>query len=233
MKIEKIYFINLPNRKDRCDFMNSYLGKFDIEYERFEGIRPTISSLINRDGEYQEFYLRATERFRTYANNEKTYPRALGVFGVYISHYLIHERAHSESHGDYVILEDDCRLAPETFKKVEQALNSGAIGKDWDIIRDCWHSTDEVCKFATSHQESLHSTLESSNSVFGGAHFSIFKGTSTIKLLDYLRGDRLLAIDAAYSTNMMNVYHGNFGATIYNLGTDIPKIDITSTIFQR
>lgn len=227
MRIEKIYFINLESRKDRCAFINSYLGKFDIEFERFEGIRPTISSLIDRGGEYHEFYLRATERFRSYANNRKLYPRAIGVFGCYISHYLIHEKALSEGHGDYVILEDDCRIAPNSFDRVEQALATGDIGKDWDIIRDCCHSNDKVCKFTSSHQESFHSTHESSHRVFGGSRFSIFKGSSSKQLLDYLRSDRLLAIDAAYSTHMMNVYHGSFGVTIENLGTDIPKIDDT------
>lgn len=227
MKIEKIYFINLPSRKDRCDFMHSYLGNFGIKYERYEGVRPTVSSLIDKDGEYHEFYLRATERFRMYLNNKKTHTRALGVFGVYISHYLIHEKALSEGLGNYVILEDDCHLSSDTFQKVELALNSGYIRQDWDIIRDCWHSDDKICKFTSSHKESIHSAATTSHNIFGGAHFSIFKGESAKKLLDYLRSDRVIAIDAAYSTNVLNVYHGDFGATIESLGTDIPKIEVS------
>lgn len=216
MKVEKIYYINLAHRKDRRTFMEGHLEQFGIEVERQEGVRPEISSLKEKNGTYHEFFVRATERFQNYVKNEKTHIRAQGVFGCYISHFLIHKKAHQDAHGDYAILEDDCQLDSKTFQNIQRALNAGIIATDWDIIRQCWHSENDVRKFVHPHRDSSYASFASSHNIFGGAHFSVFRATSSKRLLDYLESDRVMAIDAAYSTNVINVYHGQFGAKLFN-----------------
>lgn len=225
LQIDKVFFINLALRTDRNEFMSSYLGEMGLPYERFDAVCPTIDSLVSPHGMHHNFYERATDRFKSYAANPSLHRRATGVFGCYISHYRIHEFAIENDIGNYIILEDDCQIQNSTLDKISAALQNGEIDADWDIIRSCWESSSRIEKFTASHHESDYSDGDG-HSYFGGTHFSLFKGRSARKIFEHLANDRLLSIDAAYSTDNLNVYHSLFDVSIADLGTDIPKTEV-------
>jgi len=225
-EIKKIIYINMERRDDRRQFMEKQLRGLGIDYERFSAVEPSIGGLVSPDGNHHEFFRRAIPRFKSYAENPKLYKRAIGVFGAYISHRRIHQRMAAEQLGNYIILEDDCRVTPESLSKVLSKLDDGSIPSDWDIVRSCWESTGLVEKFQGSSHESCYASEAKAHGIFGGAHFSLFRKESTQRILKYLDDDFVLAIDAAYSTHRLNVYHSNFGISIAPMGTDIPKLSI-------
>lgn len=228
-----IYYINLDHRIDRRSFMEAQLKQNGLPYKRFSAIEPDVESLISTEGTYHEFYRRATPRFKSYVSDKRLHKRAIGVFGCYISHFMIHKQMVDKNIGDYMIIEDDCSVSPEALSILFNTLSDGRIADDWDIIRNCSKSTTTVQKFTGSHHESIHGQSAVPHNYHGGTHFSLFRGSSAGKVLDYLRNDVVLAIDAAYSTHMLNVYHGDFGLHTADFGTDIPKLRAESFRWDR
>ena len=95
--------------------------------------------------------------------------------------------------------------------------------KDWDIIRSLWGSTNKINKIHTVHYESKFSNQNPTSNLFGGAHFGVFRNAK--KIVNYMSSENLIAIDAVYSTSLLNVYHSKFDVNLRkSLGTDIPKI---------
>ena len=215
----KVFYINLERRKDRKNVMEVMLSDLNLDYERFEAICPTINEI--KFGEFKKLYKKACPRLKKYVNTKCTHKRAVGVFGVYISALKIHE-SQLKNPEPYIILEDDVKITEKTILQIKRFI-SDAKYKDWDIIRSIWTSNNKINKIHTVHPESKFSKQYKTHMLFGGAHFSVFR--SARKIVDYMSSENVTAIDAVYSTSLLNVYHSKFNVTLRSLGTDIPKND--------
>lgn len=229
--VDKIIYINLDYRTDRRNWMDSQLASINIPHERFSAIAPTIESLTNKDGQYHDFYTRLTIKGNS--------PRwEMGTVGCYLSHLTIHKLAHERNFGNYIILEDDCIFSQKSVNIINENLNNGMIGDDWDMIRSTWlsHANEifkyDYCspmsKFYTKlckpnlqrRAEFLHSKYgkwikKSDNklnaALCGGTHFQLIKKSSISKIIKYLDDDHVFPIDTLYTTNALNVYDSKFG----------------------
>ena len=221
--ITDVYYINLAYREDRKQNMELTLPILGFPITRFEAHRPTKEDILT--GKFSHYFARSIKRIRNYLYDENTLSRAYGIFGVYASQYDIH-KSRIGNPNDYIIVEDDAVVSPETAEIIRVLFNSGRIPDDWDMIRNIWadegDNTGDLHKFMHCHEESKFAD-KFSHGRYGGAHFSICKGASAQKIVDYLDADHFYAIDSAYSTNQLNVYHTNLGVTIGDYGTDIPK----------
>tara|TARA_R100000808_G_scaffold21849_1_gene47302 strand:- start:317 stop:1063 length:747 start_codon:yes stop_codon:yes gene_type:complete len=247
MTISKIVYINLEHRTDRKEIQEEQLKASGIPYERFDAICPTYEQLVPEDGEYHEFFKRSVPRIRDYMLRENK-ARGRGVFGVYLSHYKILQRALEEGWGDFLILEDDAVFGEETISDLVSAANNEEYS-DWDIIRDVWVAKRDMeleklqlssrkastvylngkAKGLFRHRNSdIQSKFYSGpppNIVrWGGAHFQLIRAKSLKKILDFMDKDHVYNIDSIYCTNQLNVYWSKFGLSgFFELGTDIPK----------
>lgn len=221
--ISDVYYINLAHREDRRQHMELTLPILGIPVHRFEAVKPTKEDILH--GKYSRYFTRSIKRIRNYLYDESTLDRAYGIFGVYVSQYLIHE-SRIGNPNDYIIIEDDAVVSPETAERIEYLYSSELIPDDWDMIRNIWSdegdNTYDLHKFMHCHEESKFAD-KYSHGRYGGAHFSICKGNSAQRIVSYLDSDHFYAIDSAYSTNRINVYHTNLGVKIGDYGTDIPK----------
>lgn len=214
----KVFYINLETRQDRKNHMERMLSELNLDFERFEAVCPSIDEI--KFGKYVKLYEKACPRFKRYADTYQTHPRAIGVFGVYISSLSIHE-SQLENPEPYIILEDDVEITTKTISQLNKFLSDTKY-KDWDIIRSMWESDNKVKKIEGVHRESKFSEKYDTHGLFGGAHFSVFNNAR--KIVNYMSSENLIALDAVYSTSILNVYHSKFDVRICPLGTDIPKI---------
>ena len=214
----KVFYINLKKRKDRKHHMEEMLSNLNLSYERFKAICPTINEI--KFGKYKNFYNKASPRFKQYINLEKYHPRGIGVFGVYLSHFNIHKSQLGNSK-PYIILEDDVAITAKTLSQLNHFILNKTY-KDWDIIRSMWGSKKWINKIEGVHTESKFADQNETHQRFGGAHFSVFKNAK--KIMDYLSSENLIAIDALYTTSLLNVYHSKFDVNLCEFGSDIPKI---------
>lgn len=221
--ISDVYYVNLSYREDRKHHMELTLPVLGFPVHRFEAIRPTREDILS--GRYSHYFARSIKRIRNYLHDEVTLSRAYGIFGVYASQYNIHKSRIGNSN-DYIIIEDDALVSPETADIINFLYQTNSIPTDWDMLRNTWADeadlSGDIHKFLHCHEESKFAT-KYSHGRYGGAHFSICRGTSAQKIVDYLDSDYFYAIDSAYSTNRINVYHMNMDVKIGNFGTDIPK----------
>lgn len=220
----KFFYINLDTRPDRRAFMERQLSLAQVEYERFPAVKPSLDSLVSPEGEFHSFFRRACPEYKRIARQRGNSAQITSFFGVYLSHYRIHLMMADNPERDYVILEDDCVFERAKFDALLAQIEDKRIPPDWDMIRDCWHSTRTIQSFDRSHFMSKFAGLRRYHDHYGGAHFSLFRAQSARKLVDFLDEEYLFIIDAVYSTHKMNVYHSRFGFHPMDMGTDIPKM---------
>ena len=237
--IERIIYINLDYRLKRRELTESQLKPLNIPYERFSAIRPSVESLVEEAGEYNSYFLRSSGGLKNMYSKKRFHPRLVGVLGCYLSHYFIHKRALREGWGNYLLLEDDCELNGVGIDRVNKLLNGSyertpdkkeTIPSNWDMVRSLWNSLEhKVRKFKTNNKNSqLPTSLvpgkDQRNNVCGGTHFTLCKGSSSRKIVNFLEEDLIYNIDSVYSCKELNVYHTKCGVGVRNIGTDIPKI---------
>ena len=199
--------------------MEKMLSNLNLDYDRFEAICPTINEI--KFGIYKKFYDKACSRFKKYVNNEVTHPRAIGVFGCYLSHLIIHE-SQLENNNPYMILEDDVKFTTDSLVQLEKITSNY---EDWDIVRGGFGRRRSGPKqFNGVHVESMFSNSFKTHKIYGGSHFCVFKNAK--KIVDFMDSENVLAIDALYSNCVLNVYYQRMGIRVGEFGTDIPKIEL-------
>lgn len=216
----KTFYINLEHRRDRRDHMEAMLSSFNINYERFNAIQPTINDIKN--GEHRHLYEKAIPRVKKYINTQQMNPRGIGIFGVFLSHLKIHQNQVGNLE-PYMILEDDVIFTHDTLTKLDEIMTCKKY-TDWDIIRSMWMSSNLCEKIEGVHRRSAFAKDNKVHTLYGGAHFSIFKNAS--KVVNYILQENFMPIDCIYSTNILNVYHRkmNVYTDFAKFGTDIPKL---------
>lgn len=226
--ISQVFYVNLDYRNDRKINMENTLPVLGAPVTRYPAIRPTHKEIT--EGKYQKYYARSIPRIKKYLDAEATLPRAFGIYGVYLSQRHIHSHwAANKGEGVYVIVEDDAAISVSTIMKIDRLFMERHVPDDWHMIRNIWNDEGknhmDLSKFTSCHNESKYAD-KYSHGRYGGAHFSICNGARANEILEYLDRDFVYAIDSAYSTNQLNVYHTNLDVTIGDFGTDIPKIDL-------
>lgn len=226
MNLERVFYVNLDYREDRKYNMETSLPLLGAEVIRYAAIRPSRADIT--EGIYRSYYARTVPRIKGYLKHEDTYGRAFGIYGVYLSQLNIH-KSQIGSSGLYAIVEDDAVISPATAKKLDRILSSDLLPNDWDMLRHIWSDDNDqsgdISRFSSAHKESRFAN-QYSHGRFGGAHFSICKGSSAEKIVEYMEKDFVYAVDSVYSTHMLNVYHTNLNVRIGDFGTDIPKTEL-------
>ena len=126
-------YINLKERKEKNNHMIKMLESLNLEYERFNAIKPKKSNTINIED-------RIVERVKKYLNNDKKIKRGLGILGCYLSHFNVLKKYINCNYKYLCVLEDDVKITEKTLKLVNKNidfLNNQNI--DWDILRSVWN----------------------------------------------------------------------------------------------
>ena len=215
MKIDKIYYINLDKREDRMEFMEDQLSMINIPYERFSAICPEEQELASR---FQNFYKRMDSWLKK--KNHST-SKILGTLGCYLSHYFVQKKANESSHGNYLVLEDDWCVNPESIKALKSVFNKGLVPGDWDIFGSFWGSHKKI---VIKHQGIDGGSRFSNNrngQPMGGTHFMLFNKRSTSKIINFLDAENVFNIDAVLCNDMLNIYHMKMPITNNNFKSDI------------
>lgn len=196
--IDKIYYINADDAVTRRDWMESLLQSQPITYERFPAVMATRHHLNEN----------LVSRIATGQPDLQ-----VGTLGCWLSHYEL-VKVIMEKHRDenILILEDDVDLIPGWYDKLTTLNSQGKFGKDWDIIRSCWHSKRDntVKKINFCHELSIHYNSQDDIDKKwkgGGTHFQILNGKNIDKIYKLLSTENLYAIDWTYTTTAINVYH--------------------------
>lgn len=205
LDVSKIFYINLEESKDRRTFVESNLSKLGIPYVRFPAIRPTIDSLLKKNGRYNCFYERSNikEYFKNENVNKIKY--AIGTLGCYISHYLVHKLAKNMKIKNYILIEDDCELTEENLCRLDNIIKKNNL-TDYDIIRSCWESTSELVEFKNSNHQSNHK-IGDGHDYCGGTHFQYLRDPN--RIIQFMDSDGVYNVDSVYSTHKLKSYYTN------------------------
>lgn len=115
---EKIYCINLIDRKDRKDLVNKSFNKIGLDVEFYDAIRygfgTTCSNLIRNNSKGY---------FNLESNSE---------FGCFMSHYSILKNAKERGYKSILIIEDDICFRKDFNDIISEYFDK--LPSDWDII---------------------------------------------------------------------------------------------------
>lgn len=118
----KIFVINMPNSKERWEYVKTKIEKFGFLCERSDGVDASVLTK-NELGKYY-----------SYEKNRKIYPKPLtiGEIGCHIAHIKCWEKIISEGLDFAVVLEDDVFLDDKFPKAID--FIKRRFGK-WNFIR--------------------------------------------------------------------------------------------------
>ncbi|MCP4067774.1 MAG: hypothetical protein GY921_09600 [Phycisphaeraceae bacterium] len=202
MVIDRIVYINHAAASERREFQERQLSRCGIPYQRFEATCPTADDFVSESGRYHDFYRRLRPTIRKISAS---------TIGCYLAHYFVHVRARDEGWGNYVLLEDDCRLPRGWQRRLQRLFRRERIPADWDLVRSCWQSSRRVRRIVNSlkvesrfHDDSLP---EDHISNMGGSHFTLVNGESIGRLVDHMEQEYVYSPDGVLCTHRLNVYH--------------------------
>ena len=101
-------------------------SRWGIPCQRFEATCPTADDFVSESGRYHDFYRRLRPTIRKISAS---------TIGFYLDHYFVHVRARDEGWGNYVLLEDDCRLHRGWQRRPQRLFRRERIPADWDPRR--------------------------------------------------------------------------------------------------
>ena len=153
-------YINLKERNEKNKHMNNMLKSLNLEFERFEGIRPVLNKEnkvinltnieenltnlenINNLSKKEEIAIKIDKlvpRIKRYLSKEKQVPRGLGIIGCYLSHLTVLKKYKNINSKYLCVLEDDVILDKKSIKKANDIIDIlNNKNRDWDIIRSVW-----------------------------------------------------------------------------------------------
>ena len=128
-----IYVINMNKDKERYNKLVNYYLKSDFpnnRLNRFPGIvgkEIPEKNWLTTDA-ISELQLLEKNGYRTHHHN-----LTRGAIGCFLSHYYLAKKLlQDKTYDNYLILEDDTMIFPNTFNKISQTLHE--VPNDWDII---------------------------------------------------------------------------------------------------
>ena len=205
-------YINLEERVDRREYMESMLSSMNLNYVRFSAIKPTRESLI--DGEFKSFYDRSVKWLKSYLDSDepKFNKLSLGTYGCYLSHYFLLKK-YSYSYPSIVVLEDDVKFNIRNLKKFFSIV-SNLKCDDFDLCRPNFGGLDDkdflseiftsCYQFNYPHKHSIFVENSSCHKFFGATHFVYYHNIN--RVINFLDSERVFNIDGLLSTNAINSY---------------------------
>ena len=230
-------YINLEERKEKNQHMHNMLESLNVDFDRFEAIKPTINEVKKMD--------KLTDKIRNFFENSIQIPRGIGVVGCYLSHINVLLNYKDVDSKYLCILEDDVEFDLQSLHNVDNIITHlNNKKKDWDILRAIWDripsefegldkiNTDKhiLYKFNSPNYLSIYSKEDDNNIISGGCHFYIINKKNIEKIINYIDCEEVYNIDSVYSTNMLNVYavlNKDVNIDIpmkYRKQTNIPKV---------
>lgn len=193
-QIDRIYYINVDERRDRAEFMEWWLSWQDTPYARIPAVPAASTGCVKR--------LSRPNHCR-------------GVIGLRMSNLYIMDYA--ETSGITMVLEDDVKV---NMSLVLDAVR--AVPRDWDIIRlDCWgfvpwnfpYVTPNIFKTAPRYWHVDY---------YGGTHAMIWRSDSINKIKKIWSVQPYDDIDGLLTTSELNSYCVQKSvALLYEMGSDI------------
>lgn len=225
-------YINLKERVEKNEHMNNMLKSLNLEFERFEAIRPKLSEAIKMD--------RLIPRVTEYLSNKNKVQRGLGLIGCYLSHLTVLKKYRNINSKYLCVLEDDVVFDKSSIKQINDIIDIFDNNNiDWDIFRSVWNFKkldtskllyNKIYKFNLPNHKGISAENEHSNIFCGGTHFQLINIKNIEKIITYLNREYIYNIDSIYSTNEINVYAvKNIDLNIslhkkYKNHTNIPKV---------
>lgn len=222
-------YINLAERKEKNKYMHDMLKLLNVEFKRFEAVRPSLCDAIKIKN--------LLPRVQNYLHNTPQIPRGLGIIGCFLSHRTVLEQYRNSNHKYLCILEDDVEFNNISIKRVEDIIKSfDDKNVDWDILRSVRKfekldkNLDTIYKFNLPSYQSVMDDSIDTTKFAGGTHFQIINVKNIEKIINYLYHEKIFNIDSVYSTNALNIFAVsdkklNVGVhKIYSKHTNIPKI---------
>ena len=203
-------YINLFQRKLKNRHMTNMLRSLNLEFERFDAIRPELNDALNIS--------KLVPRIANYLSNETQIPRGLGVIGCYYSHLNVLKKYRNINKKYLCILEDDIcidALSIKSINKLIEKINNENL--EWDIIRSLLHVTEfsnslleykntRIFKFKAPNRQSIYNIDPEAHRYAGGAHLQIINVKNIEKIIEYIESDYIYNIDSLYSTDKINIY---------------------------
>jgi hypothetical protein len=165
--VDRIYYINMEKNPQRRDFMESWLSKQSIPYERFRGRRGDRDVCIE-------------------SKNWDKY-RCIGISGLAKTNIGVMDTLNTT--GITLILEDDFYISPANMNRLLQSV--AMVPNDWDIIRwDChgfipptfpWIN-DYVFQASYNDIDGCNQTDGATCWFCGGTHAMLWRDSSIDKL---------------------------------------------------
>lgn len=231
--IDYFIYINLDEKKERKNHMESLLSKFNLPYERLKGIKPKKDDI--------DLY-KIAEHIRPW-KNPRQLPRLLGVLGCYKSHLECLKKIRNLSFNYVGILEDDVYFNDSSLNYINNLIESlNRKNIEWDILRVIWSYEKKKCmepltkeiivdnekiyKFNSTNFQSKFCG-ENINQINGGTHFQIINVKNINKILNFLEKEYIFDIDGIYSTNQLKViitFSKNIISNYLRDKSSIPKI---------
>lgn len=209
--IDRIYYINLDKNVGRKQFMDGWLSRQSIPYERVPALVGDPSSCVLQSSDPD---------------------KCRGVSGIAMSH--IHVFNHLNVTGITLVLEDDYQVI--NFQRIESALK--LVPKDFDIVRfDCWGYVPIPFECVRNENPFIFRTNRTGREKWrevgfcGGMHAAIYKDTSVKKLHGIWSKQPFDDIDCRLTSPWIKSYcinyKGGVGRFDHSFGevTDIPKND--------
>lgn len=203
MKLKKIVYINLDQRKDRKRIMEENLSKLNVPYERFSAITPEWKD-ISPGGIYHNLYLKCTDRLKMETQ------QVTGRIGCWLSHKTIIDQ-NAGLTDPVLIIEDDIKFNQGTLNRFLSRVE--ILPADWDVFRVCWKNlpkgqgdflTQNVKRKNIFKMEDFMFKVCSERKIQGGSHFVLCRNFQ--KLSHILDREPLIEADTAYSSRGMNSY---------------------------
>jgi len=208
--IDYIIYINLDEKPNKKAYMETLLSEYEIPYERFVGIKPTLEECLTMKN--------VVPRIHEYLHDENRYPRGIGVLGCYLSHTMAMHKCKklSRKHKHILILEDDAIFTPENIDEINTMINELDENHDWDMLRVLLPRTDKHLDKGVSKMENMYKftgnhTLskfdsDTKNVIHGGCHFYVLNRKNITKIGKYVKKENIFNIDSVYSTKELNVF---------------------------
>jgi len=223
---ERIYYINMADRQERRSFMESWLSKQNLPFERVEALT----------AEHNPCEMLSAKEKRDPAKLKWCH----GIQGLRKTHYNIMNNYNTS--GLTLVMEDDYMV--KNITKLEWAVNT-LVPDDWDVVHfDCWGYRPSAVPITKTHKEievfrTAHSVpcdaheekeLDPNNGqcfMCGGTHAMVYRHSSLNKLHEAWKGSPI-GIDCGLTNEHIKSYcvngleTGKFSADRWNTSS-IPK----------
>jgi hypothetical protein len=204
--IDRIYYINLDNRTDKRDFMESWLKPFSQQYS----ILYQRVSAKSWDDSCNDIH-----------KSDEAMKRCRGVMGLRNSN--LHIMDHYNTTGYTLVLEDDFQI--QNYTRLLDGLKK--VPEDWDVIRfDCWGKRRNLFPQYGFGFRTI--TSNGRKNYCGGTHATLWRSDRLHKLRktwEYPK-QRYLGIDCLLADDDIKSYclQAKIGHLFRkNFTTDIPK----------